>query len=73
LLEFGADVVRLMTETSSPPAIILVCGDAHGMAKGVFSALLLAIQQTLKVDEKRALEIRTGWMKQKRLIMEVWA
>jgi len=70
ILEHGDEICDWMIDKNG---FFYVCGDAKGMAKGVLDALLEIIKKFNKCDNKAATEIRSTWMKEKRLLLDVWA
>eukprot|EP01104_Vermistella_antarctica_P015119 TRINITY_DN4899_c0_g1_i1.p1 TRINITY_DN4899_c0_g1~~TRINITY_DN4899_c0_g1_i1.p1 ORF type:complete len:697 (-),score=133.23 TRINITY_DN4899_c0_g1_i1:1270-3360(-) len=70
LVENAEEVYRLITEEH---ASVYVCGDANGMAKDVMGALASIFRKCAKVEDVAAQGMVAGLMKEKRLLMDVWA
>ena len=65
--EHGAAVLELMLKQG---AHMYICGDARAMAKSVLDKLRSLLSTVF--NEKDALERRTAWQKEKRLLIDAW-
>lgn len=70
MLENAKEIVDLMVNKN---AIIYVCGDAKGMAKGIFDTLSLMVAQEQGITKIEATRVITKWMQEKRYLLDVWS
>ncbi|KAF0510185.1 riboflavin synthase domain-like protein [Gigaspora margarita] len=65
----GRDIFELITKKD---AIIFVCGDAKGMAKGVNDALADILVEHGQMQQSEALDLLKKWLREKRYLRDLW-
>ncbi|RIB11914.1 hypothetical protein C2G38_2202195 [Gigaspora rosea] len=65
----GRDLFELITKKD---AIIFVCGDAKGMAKGVNDALADILVEHGQMQQSEALDLLKKWLREKRYLRDLW-
>ncbi|PKK72650.1 hypothetical protein RhiirC2_679852 [Rhizophagus irregularis] len=66
----GQEIYELLDQKN---AMIFVCGDAQGMAKGVNDALADILVEHGKIQKSDALKILTQWISDKRYLRDLWS
>eukprot|EP01095_Lingulamoeba_sp_RSL-Kostka_P013132 TRINITY_DN5360_c0_g1_i1.p1 TRINITY_DN5360_c0_g1~~TRINITY_DN5360_c0_g1_i1.p1 ORF type:complete len:159 (+),score=43.16 TRINITY_DN5360_c0_g1_i1:745-1221(+) len=70
LLEHEKEIYPLLVNQH---AKIYICGDAKGMAKGVMNSLHEILIKNEQITKKEALTKTASWMKEKRIVMDIWS
>ncbi|CAG8566544.1 10255_t:CDS:2 [Ambispora gerdemannii] len=66
----GKEIYELVSKKG---ALIFVCGDAKGMAKGVNDALIDILIEQANMDRVEASKLLLNWVQEKRYIRDLWA